>query len=127
MLGLGEFGLDNFAVKDSGTMWIVFFCATVLIQLIFLNMLIAIMSESYERLRELQDQNTLKELCKVIKDHKDVLTVATEMPDKRYILVLKRVAETGAKEETVQKVDDLATVIEKKFDDVAHAFTVLSK
>jgi len=49
LTGLGEFGMDNYSESDSTAMWIMFFMATVIVQLIFMNLLIAIMGESFAR------------------------------------------------------------------------------
>jgi hypothetical protein len=63
LLGLGEFANGNYSEQNAVTMWIMFFIATFLVQLIFMNLLIAIMSESFARLNENQNPSTLKAFC----------------------------------------------------------------
>lgn len=50
LTGLGEFGMDNYSDGDKYFTWIMFLFATLLVQLIFMNMLIAIMSDSFARI-----------------------------------------------------------------------------
>lgn len=56
MLGLGEFDTDPYD-EDGNTalLWMYFLVATYVIQLVFLNLLIAIMGSSYEKMIEIQD------------------------------------------------------------------------
>jgi hypothetical protein len=46
-----------------------FILATIIVQLIFLNLLIAIMGESFSRITAIMQQSTLKELCSIMEDH----------------------------------------------------------
>ena len=50
LTGLGEYGFDNYSEQNMVFTWIVFIIATLIIQIIFFNMLIAIMSESFMRI-----------------------------------------------------------------------------
>jgi len=54
LLGLGEFGLDNFEKGLQGLeiCWILFIIATLITNVIFLNVLIAIISDVYARITE---------------------------------------------------------------------------
>ena len=62
MLSLGEFEVD--AYGDSGKeyiIWIVFIMSTFIIQVTFLNMLIAIMGDTFDRVTEKKYQSALRE------------------------------------------------------------------
>lgn len=91
LTGLGDFNKD-FYTTESGTnkviIWIIFFLATVLVQLIYLNLLIAIMSESFARLNEMQGPSTLKSFCNIMLDHLFLVDVDRDFKDVRYILWL---------------------------------------
>lgn len=76
LLGLGEFQVDNYAHTNQGPIWFFFLVATILVQLLFMNLLIAIMGSSYGRVSEIIDQSTLKELCIMMHDHIWILNVA---------------------------------------------------
>ena len=47
LVGLGEFGLDNFHKQNRVIVWVLFLASTFITQLVFLNMLIAIMGDTY--------------------------------------------------------------------------------
>jgi len=54
MLGLGEFNTDPYDTdNNTALLWIYFLVATYVIQLVFLNLLIAIMGSSYEKMIEI--------------------------------------------------------------------------
>lgn len=50
LTGLGEFGKDNYSAENAKVVWIMFILATIIVQLIFMNLLIAIMGESFARI-----------------------------------------------------------------------------
>lgn len=50
LTGLGEFGKDNYSEENSKVVWVMFILATLIVQLIFMNLLIAIMGSSYEKI-----------------------------------------------------------------------------
>lgn len=49
--------------------WIVFILSTFLVQITFLNMLIAIMGDTYDRISEVKQQMALKEKIKILADY----------------------------------------------------------
>ena len=55
LVAIGEFSLDNFSTnssKDSLAVWLLFILATVFSQIIILNMLIAIMGDTFDKIWE---------------------------------------------------------------------------
>jgi len=50
LTGLGDFGKDTYSDDNSQVVWVMFVLATVIVQLIFMNLLIAIMGESFSRI-----------------------------------------------------------------------------
>lgn len=50
LTGLGDFNKDNYSSENSKTVWFMFILATIIVQLIFMNLLIAIMGESFSRI-----------------------------------------------------------------------------
>jgi len=70
MTGLGEFGTELYNNSPhKTTMWIYFLLCTVLVQLIFLNMLIAIMADTFDRVKEIREEASMKEICKLITEN----------------------------------------------------------
>ena len=50
LVGLGEFGMDNYSSGEGGALvWIFFLLATFITQLLFMNLLIAIMGDTFDR------------------------------------------------------------------------------
>jgi len=88
LTGLGDFGSDNYSEGDKKTVWFMFVVATILVQLVFMNMLIAIMGESFGRVTAMAQQSTYKELANMMNDHIWLLNVAEIFKDKRYIVWL---------------------------------------
>jgi hypothetical protein len=88
LTGLGDFNKDNYSEGNSIVVWIFFLSATVLVQLVFMNMLIAIMGESFGRITAIQEQSTLKELCVMMDDHIWLIKIGQVFASKRYILWL---------------------------------------
>lgn len=61
LLIFGEFDMDGFETDTYGERWMLFFMATVLLQLVMLNLLIAIMSDTYAKvMSEIEISNGLE-------------------------------------------------------------------
>lgn len=88
LTGLGDFNKDYYSEQNRVFMWIFFLIATVIVQLIFMNMLIALMGSSYEKINGILQQSTLKELCIMMTDNLGLLQLDQLFKDKRYILWL---------------------------------------
>ena len=76
MLGLGDFNYDNYNSTNKYFVWIFFLASTFLVQLVFMNMLIAMMGESYGRISGLLNQATLKELCVMMNDNDFLIDIS---------------------------------------------------
>ena len=70
MLSLGEFDLENFGLdRKDPVVWVLFLLSTFISQILFLNMLIAVMADTFEKQRELQSQSALNEKVKLLADY----------------------------------------------------------
>jgi len=57
MLSLGEFAMDGFGDSPQVILcYVLFLCATFITQITFLNMLVAIMGDSYSKVMEAKDR-----------------------------------------------------------------------
>jgi hypothetical protein len=88
LTGLGDFSKDYYSEEDKVVVWTFFLLATLIIQLIFMNMLIAIMGESFGRIICIADQSVLKEVCCMMDDHIWLLKISELFSGSRYILWL---------------------------------------
>ena len=70
MLALGEFDLDNFRLRSDDIMvWILFIISTFITQITFLNMLIAVMSDTFSKVQAVEEQSALKETIELMSDY----------------------------------------------------------
>jgi len=69
LVGLGDFDTDNFNQSDIGMNWVIFILSTYIIQLVFMNVLIALMSDAYASVKEIQDQSVLKEQVSLMENY----------------------------------------------------------
>lgn len=70
MLSLGEFDTENFKDKsDDIIIWLLFIATTFITQITFLNMLIAIMGDTFARVSEVKEQSALQERIKILSDY----------------------------------------------------------
>lgn len=64
---MGELGTDDFDKNPNvWTLWIVFFLSTVLLQITMLNLLIAIMGDTFDRVLDAQEEAQMKQVCEFI-------------------------------------------------------------
>ena len=73
-LGMGDFVLDNYAetlmTSDLALIWLVFFGATFMINIVFINMLIAIMSDTFDKVTDIgRDSIELQQKIQILADY----------------------------------------------------------
>ena len=70
MLSLGEFNTENFSNEGGDyIVWLVFIASTFVTQITFLNMLIAIMGDTFDKATEVKEQSALKEKIDILADY----------------------------------------------------------
>ena len=72
-LSLGEFDTDNFEGQHEAVLWLIFASATFLLQITFLNMLIAIMANTFEDVMSEKDQSAMNEKINILNDFRLIL------------------------------------------------------
>ena len=88
--GLGDFSTDGYDnVYASPWLWIIFLMCAILIQIILLNLLIAIMGYTYGKVTEIAEQSMLKEICSMISDNEFVLSRASVFKNSKYVVVAR--------------------------------------
>jgi len=88
LMGLGDFNRDTYSSENAKVVWIMFILATIIVALIFMNLLIAIMGESFSRITGIMQQSTMKEICSIMEDHIWLQKIDELFENKRYILWL---------------------------------------
>lgn len=114
LTGLGDFNKDYYSSGNSVTMWILFLGATVLVQLIFMNMLIALMSASFDRINGILEQSTLKELCIMMNDNIMLVNISKFFADKRYILWLSPGSQQAGGTLVERQINQLRQYVEER-------------
>ena len=74
MIGLGEFSYDNYAETekdhDRALIWITFLAATSIINIVFLNMVIAIMGDTFDKVTDMgREAIELQEKIAILSDY----------------------------------------------------------
>ena len=72
-MSLGDFETDGYAGNNQAVIWFIFLSATFMLQIVFLNMLIAIMGDTFSRVRERKDQQSLRERISILADFRNVV------------------------------------------------------
>lgn len=67
---MGDLQLEHYdKAYKPGFYWFLFLASSLLIQIVLFNVLIAIIGDTYNRLKETENENQMKELCGVICDY----------------------------------------------------------
>ena len=81
MLALGEFDTENYQLEAGDVLvWLIFVATTFITQVTFLNMLIAIMGDTFDRVSEVKEQSALSEKIQILADY--VIIVKRESVEK---------------------------------------------
>jgi acyl-coenzyme A synthetase/AMP-(fatty) acid ligase len=91
LASLGEFNssdgyVGGYNVKSA---WMMFLLATVLLPLLFLNMLIAVMSEPFEEVKENRDALILKKKIEFIVTYIDLIDLQEKFKKDKYIMIVR--------------------------------------
>jgi len=89
LAGLGEFDFDGYkSGPNVYVAWTFFLMGTFLVLVVFMNMLIAIMGDTFANVQEIQDQACLREQCALIGDFLYLLDMQQLFKGKKYIILL---------------------------------------
>lgn len=88
MLSLGEFNIDNFQDSPNTALCFIFFImATFITQITMLNMLIAIMGDTFERVIENREVNSIKTKLDLMSDLAGVLKSKNKSEDEKDVFL----------------------------------------
>ena len=93
-LTIGDFATSGFPGENQYSTWIIFIFATFLLQITFLNMIIAIMANTFDYVMEKKQQTSMKERISFIADFRFLLRALKLEHEFPYILVVKPRVET---------------------------------
>ena len=73
-IGLGSFDTSSYEGTNDRLIWLIWFASTFLIQITFLNMLIAIMGNTFDKVMDKRQLSALKERINIMQDYRKVVT-----------------------------------------------------
>ena len=94
-LSLGDFSTAGYRGNNQGSTWLVFVLATFLLQITFLNMIIAIMANTFEFVMERKQQTSMKERISILADFRFLLRAMRLEQEFPYIIVVKPKVDTN--------------------------------
>ena len=93
MISLGDYSTDDYGNRgetEKQLIWIEFIAATFFIQITFMNMLIAIMSDIFAKVMETEEQSRMKARLELLQDLEGVLKFFRRGDEEaNYLLVVK--------------------------------------
>ena len=95
--GLGDFDTDGFATRDEPLIWVVWGINTLIIFVLLLNMLLAIMGDTFDRVQETADKSRLKELTLVMMENEFLFNRKKNFYRSKYIFVISEERAVEAK------------------------------
>ena len=80
LLSNGEYDFENFSARDNEgsestkiVLWLLFLGATFLLQIVFMNMLVALMTDVYTEINDKESQSTMREYINLLNDYRNFL------------------------------------------------------
>ena len=124
MLSLGEFNYDNFADNPQTRICYFFFLASTFVSsLTMLNMLIAIMGDTFGRVMEKKDINSVQTRLQLMADNSHTIPRYSKEDDKRvFLFVVSPVERTGDDEDWAGTISQMTRVIETQVGNLSKQF-----
>jgi len=86
---MGNFDTSAYVDDDKYYLFLIWFLNTMVTLIIFLNLLIAIMGDIFDRVQEAQENNTLKEFAGIMIENELLLNRKKVFKDSKYIIVIQ--------------------------------------
>ena len=87
--GYGDFDVEGFGTRDEILIWIIWFINTIIIAIILLNLVIAIMGDTFGRVQETQEATKLKEYASIMRESEFLFTRSSFFRKTKYIIVIE--------------------------------------
>ena len=111
---VGEFFVDNFNQGPNQILlWPIFIICNFLLAVIFMNMIIAIMSQTYQEVSNRQLQSGLEQKIALISDYFDLVDIHKVFSDKKYMIHAEPAQTETLDEVNLQEeIEDLGTTLQ---------------
>lgn len=87
-MGLGDFDTSGFGTKDEILLWILWLVNTLTILILLLNLVIAIMGDTFDRVQESAENSSIQEVAQMMMMNKIVLNKRKFNRNSKYIIVI---------------------------------------
>ena len=118
---LGDFQLDNFNDYEENLpieyylIWIIFIVGSLFLVIVLLNLLIAIMGDTFGRTLELIPQLIIREKVMLISENEALIDRETKFKQSQYLIIIKeKVMEVGAEDTLENKMEVLKGELKEK-------------
>ena len=118
LLTLGEFNTDSFASGQALWLWAFFVFSTFILQITFLNMLIAIMSDTFDKVMETRLESGLRAKIEMLADFRIILKLLRIDLSAQYVLVITPPEEMQDEENWQGKLSTVKTFIKRETDEL---------
>ena len=88
-MGLGDFDTDNFGTRDEEVLWVFFILNSIIVLIVLLNLLIAIMGDTFDKVQETQVSSIFKERASMILENEFIFSRINMFKKAKYILTIK--------------------------------------
>jgi len=110
---LGDFNTDAFSDTDEYYLYAIWVLNTMVTLIIFLNLLIAIMGDTFDRVQEASENNMLKELACIMAENEMLFNRSQIFGNAQYIIVIEEEKADGTKENWEGKLLFLKSIMDK--------------
>jgi hypothetical protein len=112
-MGLGDFDTDGFGTVDEGLIWTLWFLNTFIILIILLNLVIAIMGDTFDRVQETQESTMLQEFASIMRENEFIVSRKRIFKGIKYMVVVQpEKAEGGVTTSWEGKLNQLKRFLE---------------
>ena len=116
---LGEFDVDGYSQgPNQYAAWCAFVLATFIVLVVFMNIIIAIMTESFNKVEQTKEELQLEEQLQLVKDYIWLLDLKETFQGKKYIIrLIPDISSHTESENVFDQVQELTKEIIKKSEE----------
>lgn len=112
--GVGDFQPDDFSSNNSQTLvTVIWLLCTFLILIVFLNLLIALLSNSFDKIQESLDKSLLKEMATMMAENEVFLNRKCAFRNIKYLIIIEKVLARNVDDEWNGRLDHINKYIVK--------------
>ena len=86
--GIGDFETDDFQRRHEVLVWLIWLGSTFFNLIILLNMLIAIMGDTFGKIQETAESNTYRSLCEIMVENETLISRKRIFGRNKYIIIV---------------------------------------